>query len=285
MNLNFSIKYPKDAGSLSGRHTYFVARILAGLIRNREHRETLEKFLKLKYGPEAQRWIRDAKIVEHKKIHTIRRDNSNRWAPGQLIHFYTGLRTRHANQFAPVITCTAVERIEISHKEYENKAIGLQIKVGGRVLNLAESIELAINDGFDSIEAFTEYFNEDFVGKVIHWTDKRYTAAEQIDVKEPVEVKAVVPFNAPTQTLLTATISEVKKGEEDTIKKVLKQLLQRKITNDDLEACSKHVLDTVEYQYYLHYEEQKLGLITFAQNESGFAWVFVPEPMPAPTTP
>ena len=34
--------------------------------------------------------------------------------------------------------------------------------------------DLARNDGFDSIQAFFEWFKEDFEGKIIHWTDLRY---------------------------------------------------------------------------------------------------------------
>ena len=34
--------------------------------------------------------------------------------------------------------------------------------------------QLAINDGFESLKHFFEYFNEDFEGKIIHWTDLKY---------------------------------------------------------------------------------------------------------------
>ena len=33
---------------------------------------------------------------------------------------------------------------------------------------------LAQNDGFETIEEFFAYFNEDFKGKMIHWTDLKY---------------------------------------------------------------------------------------------------------------
>jgi hypothetical protein len=33
---------------------------------------------------------------------------------------------------------------------------------------------LAINDGFDSVEHFWKWFNKDFEGQIIHWTDLRY---------------------------------------------------------------------------------------------------------------
>ena len=34
--------------------------------------------------------------------------------------------------------------------------------------------ELAKNDGFESVEDFFAYFNKDFKGKIIHWTDLQY---------------------------------------------------------------------------------------------------------------
>lgn len=35
-------------------------------------------------------------------------------------------------------------------------------------------LELAVNDGFDSDEKFFKWFDKDFDGWLIHWTDKRY---------------------------------------------------------------------------------------------------------------
>ena len=34
--------------------------------------------------------------------------------------------------------------------------------------------KLAYNDGFESVEAFFNYFCKDFKGKIIHWTNLRY---------------------------------------------------------------------------------------------------------------
>jgi hypothetical protein len=35
-------------------------------------------------------------------------------------------------------------------------------------------LELAQNNGFDTVKDFFEYFNKDFKGKIIHWTDFKY---------------------------------------------------------------------------------------------------------------
>lgn len=54
------------------------------------------------------------------------------------------------------------------------------VKIDGKLFYDVAGIEkdkmlqLAQNDGFDTIEEFFEYFNEDFTGKIIHWTGLRY---------------------------------------------------------------------------------------------------------------
>ena len=48
------------------------------------------------------------------------------------------------------------------------------VNIDNKRLNMSELQRLVWNDGFDNIYEFVSYFNEDFVGKIIHWTDFRY---------------------------------------------------------------------------------------------------------------
>ena len=48
------------------------------------------------------------------------------------------------------------------------------VKVGDSYLNYFEILQLAQNDGFDTIDDFFAYFSENFKGVIIHWTDKIY---------------------------------------------------------------------------------------------------------------
>ena len=48
------------------------------------------------------------------------------------------------------------------------------IYVDGRKLEPEETFRLMTNDGFDSPEDFFEWFDEDFEGKIIHWTHFKY---------------------------------------------------------------------------------------------------------------
>lgn len=133
-------------------------------------------------------------IVAGTKIHTIREDKHNRWKAGNKIHFATGTRTKHYNQFSEG-ACVSVQsiilvnhgnfyhcRIQIGENEYihndcvEHKHIKFyngSFPATTKLLN-----DLCKNDGL-SWEDFKKWFipneGDKFVGKIIHWTDFRYT--------------------------------------------------------------------------------------------------------------
>lgn len=109
-------------------------------------------------------------LYENPKHHTIRADHNHRWKAGRDIHFYVNNRSKNATQFAPVLKCTGVQAIEI---KYFGKSTP-QIFVDERQLCGCELQKLIINDGFDNMEHFKQWFNTDFKGKIIHWTDLRY---------------------------------------------------------------------------------------------------------------
>lgn len=66
---------------------------------------------------------------------------------------------------------TAKQKILIDHIP---GTLMVKIKIDGRMLNNHETEELIRNDGFDSVDDFDRWFQEDFYGDLIHWTDKRY---------------------------------------------------------------------------------------------------------------
>ena len=119
------------------------------------------------------------KILDGTKKHTIIEDKSNRWNTGRLIHFATGLRTKHYNQFANGY-CKKVDKFEViyTHVFYTNfiKSIiyinghkPFIILINNKPLEIDELKLLAKNDGFDSIYDFLLWFNQDFKGRLIHW--------------------------------------------------------------------------------------------------------------------
>jgi uncharacterized protein YqfB (UPF0267 family) len=106
------------------------------------------------------------KWLSGQKKHTIREDKNNRWKAGRVAQFATGVRTKLYNCFM-VRTCQSVQLIEIS-REY-----GF-VKIDGILLPPLRHKELVLNDGFDSVDDFYLWFNKDFYGKIIHFTDLKY---------------------------------------------------------------------------------------------------------------
>ena len=108
------------------------------------------------------------KIMFGEKIHTIRADLKNRYKVGTMLHMATGVRTKNYNCFK-ITTIDSIQEIVIKHYPY-----GIVLTIDGKQPNNETMHELAKNDGFDSVKDFFKWFDKDFKGKLIHWTDKLY---------------------------------------------------------------------------------------------------------------
>jgi hypothetical protein len=112
------------------------------------------------------------KILDNSKIHSIRQDKKERWKSGRLIQFCTGVRTKQHYQFYEDVV-KSVQTIEI----FTNIK---SVIIDSRVLTDEQVYDLAINDGFDSIHEFYEWFKQYeneyhfFTGRLIHWTNHKY---------------------------------------------------------------------------------------------------------------
>ena len=121
-------------------------------------------------------------ILKGDKIHTIRFDRTDRWSKGRVIQFATGVRTKKYKQFMDGI-CTGVQYIRmewddngpcIYMRDYNSDLCPWELFYEPSGYGVAEYKKLVINDGFKCIKDFQEWFNEDFEGKIIHWTDYSY---------------------------------------------------------------------------------------------------------------
>lgn len=123
-------------------------------------------------------------ILKGTKIHTIREDKPNRWKRGNEIHFATGVRTKNYNCFEE-LSCWSVQGFEIKfiinpkHTEVliyvDGFRYGFARIIKCKVSAYSKTLhDLAINDGFKDVNEFLEWFSEDFKGKIIHWTNKKY---------------------------------------------------------------------------------------------------------------
>lgn len=172
MTLSFSTKYPKGMGELAGKPNYFVEKIWMSI-----------NLLHIPYNDEDGEWSSEREVYGHpdfyhSKRHTIREDPSDRWHAGRDIHFVINNRTKNRFQFAPVIKCVSVQKVKITHGrsfiEVSIEGTGEPLVYFGSNRYSKRLKDLAINDGFPSVEALFDYFNKDFTGKIIHWTDLKY---------------------------------------------------------------------------------------------------------------
>ena len=180
MTLGFSTKWPDRMGELAGQPNYFVEKVWNELTYTGSpyiHKPMMDISWNIhnnnhitKFG---KQWDMPDNPV-YAKPHTIREDPSNRWRVGMDIHFVIYNRTKNRFQFAPVIKCVSTQEIKIIWTPYNTRP--LEVQIDNKWFNpYGRSIKrLAINDGFPSVEAFFQYFDKNFYGKIIHWTDLRY---------------------------------------------------------------------------------------------------------------
>jgi hypothetical protein len=162
---------------LKGKPTYFVDKILIGIDKHLGvfHTENFRKYYKKKFDSKPP-------ININSKIHTIREDPKDRWKKGNKIDFFINVRKKDMFRFAPVLVVVSTQKFEI---KYHTNTFLVYIDeklffFGNRDFTINEfenyegMLKLAHNDGFETIQDFCTYFNEDFTGKIIHWTDLRY---------------------------------------------------------------------------------------------------------------
>lgn len=164
---------------LNGKPTHFVEKIWKGLKENlskelhaqHEAQMTQEELTK-PYQVDSESY---AKVKA--KLHTIREDKKDRWKTGTNIDFYIDVRKKNMLRFAPVLPVVSTQQIIIKHDTVKTGVWSLDstIYIDGKiVLDPAIYLKIAHYDGFDSIPDFFNYFNKDFKGKIIHWTDLKY---------------------------------------------------------------------------------------------------------------
>ena len=112
------------------------------------------------------------------KIHSMREDKHRRWRPGLKIQFATGARTKNYKQFMEG-ECKSVQEVDIYRGSRD-----VMVLVDNRQLTDPEILQLAKNDGFKDIKGMRDFFIpqepvyghdlEEWHGRIIHWTDKKY---------------------------------------------------------------------------------------------------------------
>jgi hypothetical protein len=112
------------------------------------------------------------------KRHTIREDKKDRWKAGMIIDFFINTRTKDMFRFAPRVPVLSIQDFEIIYKTakveiyIDDKLYSTYCQREKKYDN--KMLVLAQNDGFDTVEEFLQFFNKDFKGKLIHWTNLNY---------------------------------------------------------------------------------------------------------------
>ena len=170
MTLAFSQK-------LNDRPTYFVEKILQGLQNvNNINWDVLNPYYSKVLLKTKNEFRLPDQLYIKPKIHTIRKDETNRWKIGNDIHFVINDRTSNRIQFAPIVKCTFTQSIKIHYwynpvtQQFDKPSV----YIGNKELKTSQINALAINDGFNNRAEFFEYFSSDFTGTLIHWTNFLY---------------------------------------------------------------------------------------------------------------
>ena len=187
---------------INGSPTYFVEKILKGMLNEYEktvhekyigtvgHLYDAGDFLNYMYVDDFL-----AKVDSvNPKLHTVREDSKERWKVGTKIDFFINVRQPNMYRFAPVLPVVSTQKIEFIWKEntenhtclgtkfdrictikIDDRFYGDAYLFNGSVVSSSYTIPtFANNDGFDTPDELFAYFNKNFKGKIIHWTDLRY---------------------------------------------------------------------------------------------------------------
>lgn len=173
MIIPFSTKF-KD-----GTPTYFIKKIWESLALKNDFCSAEYRTFKETYNSLFKSyWDGFGTCSVNPKHHTIREDIHDRWHAGRLIHPVVFNRSKNQFQFAPTMTCISTQKIEIKHdNSWCNK---VSVIIDGKILNASDKEQfkiievIAINDGFRYVSDFFAWFDHDFTGKIIHWTNLKY---------------------------------------------------------------------------------------------------------------
>ena len=176
---------------LNGKPTYFPEKIIKSLDVSDVKKATLNDSLAEIVCPKDFEFILGSTnpfFEHHPKLHTIRKDEKNRWKPGMLIDFFINARQKNMFRFAPRISVVSTQKIEFYYRgEYCDiliddklfESIWMNYKsldscIYGNQYDYPKTHQLALNDGFECIDDLLNYFEGNYKGKIIHWTNLEY---------------------------------------------------------------------------------------------------------------
>tara|TARA_R110000822_G_scaffold14427_6_gene50814 strand:+ start:10931 stop:11452 length:522 start_codon:yes stop_codon:yes gene_type:complete len=173
MNIGFMTTWPKKMKELEGKPTYFPEKILTSLIESRIQ-------LNWQMFGEAKNI---AKIPPYEfsngafkpKHHTIRENKKGRYSNNVVLQPFIWTNKPYRSPqfyFSPNFKCVSTQIIQIIHSGEKWRMPW--VMVDGFIMTAPEIEVIAHNDGFDSTKDFFKWFDTDFTGDIIHWTNLKY---------------------------------------------------------------------------------------------------------------
>ena len=115
-------------------------------------------------------------ILDGRKPHTIRPVRQHPVKKGDALSLYTGMRTSHCEIIGKV-KCLDVRPIQI----YQSWDVNRQLILNGKPLSEEHTQLLTINDGFENLEKFYDFFEymydqyqQEFDLRLIQWRETPY---------------------------------------------------------------------------------------------------------------
>ena len=119
------------------------------------------------------------KIVDGTKPHSFRakRKDGRKWKVGDTIQFYENVRQPNMRKIRLDGVVVGVQEVVMAF--LHNSKNKLHMIIDGRVIHADELNEIAIKDGFCSINEFSLFFfpnqsDKKWQGQLVHWTDLKY---------------------------------------------------------------------------------------------------------------
>jgi hypothetical protein len=175
MKLEFTTRFPAGKGDLSLKRTFFIDKISRALVISKQLKaiDFCGFYDSYKYKFEK---AYDQDETQTPKLHTIRRDVFNKWKHSTEIKFFINVNLEDQFQFAPIIPLVSTQNIRISYnaEDCEKMCVEPAIYIDEKPIDLDTLSALAVNDGFENVVDFLTYFNTNYEGLIIHWTNLKY---------------------------------------------------------------------------------------------------------------
>nr|WP_294897781.1 hypothetical protein [uncultured Pedobacter sp.] len=166
---------------IDGKPNYFIEKIWEGFLQAGISEEIYHQYQMDHAEKLGQMWGFPDERLQSPKLHSIRK--GNRWKAGDKIHFVINNRTKNRFQFAPIVPVVSTQEFEIKWVEnpkYKER-YKPEIYIDGKLFfsdyftsERKELERLSQNDGFEEGYDVCYYFNKNFKGQIIHWTDLKY---------------------------------------------------------------------------------------------------------------